>query len=404
MDMSLNSKLIASSCATLLGIAALLSLPLISTACTRESRIPKPTEQIVMSNSLNAKILEDLRTRLGLPNPAAEYLKITKVEAIPISSSDIKINPAIASFPKWRVTIQAQGQSWIYLAYQDESIAFDAAASVPEKVRIALAKKLRTPAVKDLQIKAAELVTNMRQCPINSGCLVGYELNWRILAANENSVKVYNFDQEGADWQRWSKEHISSNGLPVKLKSAVMQDVINRSQAIPPNLNIESIKPVTWSDCGNSGVDSPTPIPRGTCATVSFSGWQMRVRSGAVRYTYYVQADSDDSLAPDGVQSIPSTVLDQVKQDITQRTKTLAQDMRVITVLPQYFDRCLDAAGKNCQNGIIAGWQVMTVGDQVRGDGSRSHWLYHVSLNGEQIRFVKSGIYAEPSSAAPVRS
>jgi hypothetical protein len=270
-----------------------------------------------------------------LPNPAAEYLKITKVEAIPIGSFDIKINPAIASFPSWRVTIQAQGQSWVYLAYQDESIAFDAAASVPEKVRIALAKKLRTPAVKDLQIKAAELVTNIRQCPINSGCLAGYEINWRILAANENSVKVYNFDQEGADWQRWSKEQISSNGLPVKVKSAVMQDVVNRSQTIPPNLNIESIKPITWSDCGNSGVDSPTTIPRGTCATVSFSGWQMRVRSGAIRYTYYVQANPDDLPAPDGMQSIPSTLLEQVKQDITQRTKTSAQNMRVITVSPQ---------------------------------------------------------------------
>jgi hypothetical protein len=90
MDMSLNSKLIAVSCVTLFGIAALLALPLISTACTRDSRIPKPTNQIVMSNSLNAKIIEDLRTRLGLPNPAAEYLKITKIEAIPISDFDIK--------------------------------------------------------------------------------------------------------------------------------------------------------------------------------------------------------------------------------------------------------------------------------------------------------------------------
>lgn len=405
--MSLNSKLIAASCGTLFGMAALLALPLISTACTRDARIPKPTNQIVISNSLNAKILEDLRTRLGLPNPATEYLKITKIEAIPISDFDIKINPAIASFPKRRVTIQAQGQSWIYLAYQDESIAFDAAASVPEKVRIALAKKLRTPAVKDLQIKAAELVTNMRSCPINSGCLVGYEINWRILAANENSVKIYNFNQEGADWQRWSKEQTSSNGLPVKVKSAVIQDVIDRSLIIPSNLNIESIKPVTWSDCGNSGVDSPTPIPRGTCATINSSGWQMRVRSGAIRYTYYMQANQanpDDLPVPDGMQSIPTTVLEQVKQDITQRTKTSAQNLRVIRVSPQYFDYCLDAAGKNCQNGIIAGWQVMTVGDQVRGDGSRSHWLYYVSLNGEQIRFVKSGIYAEPSSAAPVRS
>ncbi len=403
---SLNSKLIASSCVTLLSITALLAMPLISLACSRDSGIPKHIDQLVMSDTLKAKILEDLRTRLGLPKPAAEYLKITQVEDILISDFDIKIDSKIVSFPIWRVTIQAQGQSWAYLAYHDESIAFDAVASVPEKVRIALAKKMRILSVKDLQIKAAELVTNMRQCPINAGCLAGYELNWRILAANENSVKIYNFDQEGAEWQRWSKEQISINGLPVKIKSAVMQDVINRSQIIPPNLNIESIKPVTWSDCGNSGVDAPTPLLRGTCATVNFSGWQMRVRSDAIRYTYYVQSNLDnteDLPAPDGMQSIPPTVLEQVKQDIAQRTKALAQNIRVMTVLPQYFDRCLDTAGKNCQNGIIAGWQVMTVGDTVRGDGAQTSWLYHASLNGEQIRFVKLGPYfAIPASFTPV--
>ena len=403
---SLNSKLIASSCVTLLSITALLAKPLISIACSRDSGIPKHIDQLVISDTLKAKILEDLRTRLGLPKPADEYLKITQVEDILISDFDIKIDSKIVSFPIWRITIQAQGQSWVYLAYHDESIAFDAVASVPEKVRIALAKKMRIPSVKDLQIKAAELVTNMRQCPINAGCLAGYELNWRILAANENSVKIYNFDQEGADWQRWSKEQISSNRLPTKVESAVMQDVINRSLIIPPNLNIESIKPVTWSDCGNSGVDSPTPMPRGICATVSSSGWQMRVRSGAIRYTYYVQsnlANIEDLPAPDGMQSIPPTVLEQVKQDIAQRTKALAQNIRVMTVLPQYFDRCLDAAGKDCQNGIIAGWQVMAVSDTVRGDGAQASWLYHTSLNGEQIRFVKlSPYFAIPASVTPV--
>ncbi|TYQ24573.1 hypothetical protein PseudUWO311_18490 [Pseudanabaena sp. UWO311] len=356
-----------------------------------------------MSDTQKAKILEDLRTRLGLPKPAGEYLKITQVEDILISDFDIKIDSKMVSFPIWRVTIQAQEQSWVYLAYHDESIAFDAVASVPEKVRIALAKKMRIPSVKDLQIKAAELVTNMRQCPINAGCLAGYELNWRILAANENSVKIYDFDQEGADWQRWSKEQISSNGLPTKVKSAVMQDVINRSLIIPPNLNIESIKPVTWNDCGSAGIDSPTPMPRGTCANVSFSGWQMRVRSGAIIYTYYVQSNIDSLPVPDGMQSIPPTVLEQVKQDIAQRTKALAQNIRVMTVLPQYFDRCLDAAGKDCQNGIIAGWQVMAVSDTVRGDGAQASWLYHTSLNGEQIRFVKLGPYfAIPAFVTPV--
>ncbi len=405
--MSLNSKLIAASCGTLLSVAALFALPLISNACTRSVGIPKQIDQIVMSDSLKTKIIEDLRTRLGLPQPAAEYLKITKVEAIPISDFDIKNDLAIANFPRSRVTIQAQGQPWVYLAYQDGSIAFDAVASVPEKVRIALAKRLGITAIKDLPIKAAELVTNMRECPINAGCFVGYELKWRILAANGNNVKVYNFDQEGAEWQRWSKEQASSNGLPVKVKSAVMQDVINRSLTIPPNLNIESIKPVTWRDCGSSGVDSPTPMPRGTCTTVSFSGWQMRVRSGAVRYTYYVQANlanPDDLPVPDGTQSIPSTVLEQINQDIAQRRKTSVQDMRVLTVSPQYFDRCLDDSGKNCQNGIVAGWQVMTVGNQVTGDGRQSYWLYNVSLNGEQMRFVKAGTYTMPQSIAPVRS
>jgi hypothetical protein len=400
---SLNSKLIASSCVTLLSITALLARPLISIACSRDSGIPKHIDQLVMSDTQKAKILEDLRTRLGLPKPAGEYLKITQVEDILISDFDIKIDSKIVSFPIWRVTIQAQGQSWVYLAYHDESIAFDAVASVPEKVRIALAKKMRIPSVKDLQIKAAELVTNMRQCPINAGCLAGYELNWRILAANENSVKIYNFDQEGADWQRWSKEQISSNGLPTKVKSAVMQDVINRSLIIPPNLNIESIKPVTWNDCGSAGIDSPTPMPRGTCANVSFSGWQMRVRSGAIIYTYYVQSSIDSLPVPDGMQSIPPTVLEQVKQDIAQRTKALAQNIRVMTVLPKYFDRCLDASGKDCQNGIIAGWQVIAVSDTVRGDGAQASWLYHTSLNGEQIRFVKLGPYfAIPAFVTPV--
>jgi hypothetical protein len=79
---SLNSKLIASSCVTLLSITALLARPLISIACSRDSGIPKHIDQLVMSDSQKAKILEDLRTRLGLPKPAGEYLKITQVEDI----------------------------------------------------------------------------------------------------------------------------------------------------------------------------------------------------------------------------------------------------------------------------------------------------------------------------------
>jgi hypothetical protein len=390
-----RSKLFAASFGTLLSVGMFVSLPFLTSACTSIASPQKPVSElgkISMPDSLNAKILEDLRTRLGLPQPAADYLKIVKVEALPPESLD----PAVTSVPRWRVIIEAQKQSWVYVAAQDNSIYFDAVASLPDPVRTALSKKLGV-SVKDLKIKAAELVTTMRQCPINSGCMMGYELKWRILPVT-NSTKIYNFDNYGQEWQRWSGEKNTSAGLPLGLKSAVMSDVIDRMLVIPPNLNVESIKAVTWSDC-SGGLDSPTRIPRGTCANFPVSGWQMRVRSGAILYTYYVQpVDPRDYAAiakPDGGQSIQPSLIELVKQDITKQSKTSVQNFHVKQVQPQYFNRCLDASGQDCQNGIQAGWAITVGGNlDARGD---NFWLYYVSLNGEQIRFVQTGVYANPA-------
>lgn len=374
-----TSRFLAYSCGALLSIALLSGL-FISSTYTDFDSLSKPVDKINMPHSLQEKVLEDLRNRLGLPQPAADNLKIVKIEH------------AIAATPGWRITIQAQGQHWVYLAGQDDTIRFDTVASIPEKVRSALSKTSRIP-VDYLQIRAAELVTSMRQCPPNAGCLTGYEWKWRILLNNQ---QVYNFDEEGLEWQRWKVKE-SSDGLPVNIKSAIMLDAVNRTLEIPSNLNVESIKAVTWNPCSESP-NSPTWGPRGTCADVNISGWQVKVRSGAILYTYYVPSSyqEGDPIAPDGMQSIPSDILEQVRQDISKRTKVPAQNLYVLTVAPHYFDRCLDAPGEDCQNGVIAGWSILALINGLPAIDNQDYWVYHASLNGEQTHFVRSGLYAYP--------
>jgi hypothetical protein len=386
--MLLNRKFVVSSCSAMLGLSVLVALPLISDACTT----PKIEKPGALPNTLKPKILADLRNRLGLPQSAAGALKIVKVAAV----AD-RPEPAVSNFPGWRVTVQAEGQDWVYIARQNNLIQFDAVASVPAKVRQAVAQKMQIPP-QDLQLKAAELVTNRRQCPINSGCPIGYDLKWRILP-NSLYAQPYNFDAKGSEWQRWPDAATSSAGLPPQVKTAVMRDVVNRARVIPPNLAVETIKAVTWNDCRGGSDSSPTPIPRGICADINRSGWQMRVRSGPIRYTYYVQSNSTDGVGPDGMQSVPIGILEQVKRDVSQRTKVAAPEISVIKVSAQYFDRCLNGPGTDCQTGIITGWSVTTTENQPKGPTTFSE--YHVSLNGEQIRFVQAGTYHYPASAPP---
>ena len=132
-----------------------------------------------------------------------------------------------------------------------------------------------------------------------------------------------------------------------------MQDVINRSLIIPANSNIESIKPVTWNDCRSAGIDSPTPIPRGTCANISLSGWQMRVRSGAIRYTYYVQsnlANIEDLPAPD-VANIKPLGLDKANISLIKGT--------LLQLSPNTVPSCSifkngELNGKNAERAFVA--------------------------------------------------
>ncbi|NJK54301.1 MAG: hypothetical protein HC936_18780, partial [Leptolyngbyaceae cyanobacterium SU_3_3] len=281
---------------------------------------------------MEAKVLEDLRLRLGLPERTVSKVRITRVASLADPNSQPTTTPTL----KWQVTVQAAGQSWVYIASQPGTINFAPVESMPPIVKAALAKRLGI-AVPDLRIKAAQLTTRMRECPSNANCLPGYILGWRILTFN--SPKLFNVDAQGNRWRNEWQERTSSAGLPLPLKSAVMRDVIDRLVGIPPNLLVLGIKPITWSFCGGGG-DRPTPPLMGICHTMKYSGWQMRVQSGGVRYVYYVQrSDNENSIAPDGLQSIPPAGLMRVKQEAARRANIPDTEIQIQSVSPQYFDR-----------------------------------------------------------------
>jgi hypothetical protein len=197
--------------------------------------------------------------------------------------------------------------------------------------------------------------------------------------------------------------------LPRHLERAVRRDVIKRQGGISQNLRVLSIKPLTWSFCGGTPGDRPTNAPlMGICQDTKYEGWQMKVQSGGVRYVYYVQrSDNEKTIAPDGLQSIPQSALLRVKQEAAQRGNVSVTEIAIQSVWPQYFDRCLDVASSepsnpDCRNEIRGGWDVM-VGAIHTAPGQPSLWVYHVSLLGDQAKFVRATDWSLPPIAPPPR-
>jgi hypothetical protein len=396
-------KFVAASFGLLLSVGAIVSVrpSLIRAAIANAMPATNRAQAISFPQALETKVLEDLRLRLGLPERTGSNVKIVRV----VKLADPNSQPATAPLSKWQITVQAAGQSWVYIASQAGTINFAPVESIPPTVKASLAKRLGL-AVPDLRIKAAQLTTRMRECPPNANCVTGYILGWRILTFN--SPKLFNVDAQGNRWGDEWQERTSSAGLPLRLKSAVVRDVIDRRVGIPANLLVLAIKPITWSFCGGSG-DRPTPPLMGTCHTMKYSGWQMRVQSGGVRYVYYVQrSDNENSIAPDGLQSIPQAGLKLVKQEAARRANVPDTEIHIQSVSPQYFDRCwdlpsADQTNPDCRDEIQAGWAVMALGGKSPNPGMSASWIYHVSLFGDQAKFVQAGSWSPPPMSPPPR-
>jgi hypothetical protein len=200
-----------------------------------------------------------------------------------------------------------------------------------------------------------------------------------------------------------------STVLPPDLKRAVLRDVMKRQGGISQNLRVLSLKPLTWSFCGGTSGDRPTIPPlMGMCQDTQYEGWQMRVQSGGVRYVYYVQrSDRETAIAPDGQQSIPESALLRVKQEAARRGNVPASEIAIQQVWAEYFDRCLDVASSgpispDCGKANSAGWGVM-VGAISTAPGQPTSWIYHVSLSGEQAKFVRATNWSAPPVGLPFR-
>jgi hypothetical protein len=198
--------------------------------------------------------------------------------------------------------------------------------------------------------------------------------------------------------------------LPRHLERAVRRDVIKRQGGIAQNFRVLSIKPLTWSFCGGTSGDRPTIPPlMGICQDIKYEGWQIQVQSGGVRYVYYVQrSDHENAIAPDGLQSIPPSALLRVKQEAARRANVSDTEIAIQNVWAQYFDRCLDVASSessnpDCRNEIRAGWVVMVGGRPTASNQPLVSWIYHVSLLGDQAKFVSDTTWSAPPMAPPPR-
>jgi hypothetical protein len=357
--------------------------------------------------SLHPLVIENLRATLGLPTGNAHGIKI--IRSRPTTWQDCPPHPAALTMecipaPQagWQVTLRAQNQDWIYWVTPQRFMRLDAAASVNATVKAAIARRLNMP-VRDLQVTAAELTTRALDCPPNASCMAGLHWGWRVLV--RNSPQLFHLDWQGGEWPRGLAQRTTQAGLPLQQVNAVMRDVADRGPAT--SLRVERIKAIAWNWCRSTGSpERPTPPEMGACANITQNGWQMVVRSGPMRYVYYLTATGNavgTAIAPDGLQSLPSAVRDRVIAAATQQSPY--PNFSIQGVEARFFDRCLGEANPSvsCRQGIRAGWQMMAIGQSIDSNGRLPAWTYHTDTLGLQTKLIQTGFWAPPPMAPPPR-
>lgn len=354
---------------------------------------------------LETAVVSDLNSRVGLPlrissSNITKSQPATWQECLPTSgASGISANCQPVRKSGWQVAIEYDNQTWIYYANQNGTVILDGPGSINNTIKAAIAKRLAIP-VKDIKITAAQLLNILPACPENTLCQApfGPQFSWRVLVENG---EMFHVDMGGNDWQRGLQARKSQAGLPLTLHNAVLRDMADR-YGLTANFQVEGIKAITWNWCQGGG-DKPTPPEMGICPNIEESGWQMVVKSGPIRYVYYLQEGTDPNrVAPDGSQSIPQSAIDLARREAARRAKTTTANIRIQQVKPQFFDRCLSVnnQGLDCRQEIQAGWLVMAVG----GQSMSSAWFYHVDLLGNQAKFVRAGQWFPVPSAPPPQS
>ncbi|WP_414527130.1 hypothetical protein [Nodularia chucula] len=355
---------------------------------------------------LETAVRQKMSQQLGIDSTLLTLTKSQKTtweDCLPDKSGIIPPQPCPAkSLSGWRVTMSSQLENWVYYVTNDGFITLDATASLNKTILAALSEKL---AIKpqNMSIVAAQLTKGFSSCAINGTCEIKPVVGWRILVEGTEKpflLGMYGQDLNYGNLRLFLPPVIAE--MPPNIAVKVLADVVNRHDKVTSNLRVESIKAVTWNWCEGTGIDRPTPPEMGNCLNITQAGWQMNVISGTNRYVYYVHQNAISNPnfypLPDGMQSLASSLVTTVKQDVAKRVKVSENMIGLHRASPKFFDGCLDLDNQklHCRQSILAGWEVSALGGNVPS-GSPS-WAsatqsYNVNLAGNDIRFVHSGVW-----------
>ncbi|MBK1986575.1 hypothetical protein A0J48_003285 [Sphaerospermopsis aphanizomenoides BCCUSP55] len=385
----------------LIGISTLILSPKILTQNSLKATIATTPKNL--PQNLETAVRENMALPLQINSKS---LKLTKSEiatwedCLPNKSGLIPPQPCQArSRSGWRITMSGQGEKWVYYVTNNGFITLDAIASLNNTIISTLSKKL---AIKPnrLRIVAAQLTKGFPDCPINATCKVKPILGWRVLVEGREKPFLLGLDGKDLNYGNLSLFLPKQTAqMPRNIGVKVLEDVVSRHEVLTSNLRVESIKPTKWNWCQGGGA-GPSRPEMGTCPNIEVEGWQMIVTSGANRYVYYISkndiANHNFSPIPDGMQSLPNSIVTAIQKDAAKRGKVSVDMIRLHWTTPQFFDRCLniDHQKLNCRQSVQAGWQVTVLGGNnyaVSNLSSSIKWIYNVNLVGNDIRFLQSG-------------
>jgi hypothetical protein len=209
--------------------------------------------------------------------------------------------------------------------------------------------------------------------------------------------------------------------LPVHLANTVMHDAQQRSSGIGTGatlgVRLESVKALTWNECQGGG-ERPTPPIRGICPDIKVSGWKMVVATQSKQtpfhWVYYIPqtaVQGEFTPTPDGLQSLPSFVEQNIRATVMKQPEMPRSQFRIQTVHAILSSSCSNGNGVGnanrqamaCLNQSRSGWQIGLLTASVNPTASLEStlWLYETNLLGTEVRLVHRGSWAMPPVAPP---
>jgi hypothetical protein len=212
--------------------------------------------------------------------------------------------------------------------------------------------------------------------------------------------------------------------FPQNLETAVREKMAQQAQINSKSLKLTKSQIATWEDClpNKSGVIPPQP-----CQARSRSGWRVTMSGQGENWVYYVTNNGFITL--DATASLNNTI-------ISNLSKKLARKPNQLRIVAAQLTKGLPSCPINatCKVKPILGWRILVEGRDkpfflgldgkdlnygnlslylpqqtaqmprnIGGDvpkrnnsnisGASATWIYNVNLQGNDIRFLQSGVW-----------